>query len=91
MEQQVGPLLHGVLLECKKNSNETYDGYIQTTNGNNYYYFNHPVFLKPGNYSFNMATTQKENIDFEAVNIKFEKSKNNNFSKPILKSGEWRP
>jgi hypothetical protein len=89
MEQKVGPLLHGNLLECKQNSNGTYDGVIVTNNENKYYFFNHPVSFPRGNCSFNIATTEKENIDFEAVNIKVEKCKilRNLSKEPLVRSG----
>lgn len=71
MNTNIGPILQGIVVKNIKNINGTYDGILQTTNGNKYYYFNLNNCLNNGSYYyFNMATTNKDFIDFEAVNIK---------------------
>ena len=71
MEQKVGPLLNGVVVECVQNSDGRFDGVIATNNNKKFDYFDHEISLELGsNCSFNMATSNKEHIDFEAINIK---------------------
>lgn len=67
---EVGPIMKGIVVEIKQNNIGTYDGIIETTNKNKYHFFNNANNLNIGSYSnFNMATSNLDNIDFEAINV----------------------
>lgn len=68
--QKVGPTMTGIVVENKQNNRGTYDGIIETNNNNKYHFFNNNNCLNIGeHYIFNMATSNINNCDFEAINI----------------------
>ena len=67
-------VMKGVVIENTKNDDSTYDGVIQTSNGNKFYYFGiNQNFDIATLCEFNMSTTDKDFCDFEAVNIRPER------------------
>lgn len=71
MEQQVvGPVMKGLVISIYQNKNGTYNGVIETDNKNHYNFFNNNALLDiDKRHCFNMATSNREGYDFEAINI----------------------
>jgi hypothetical protein len=61
----------GVVVKIKQNSRGTYDGIIETSNKNKYYFFNNDKFLNTElRYNFDVTTSDIDNCDdFVAINI----------------------
>ena len=61
----------GVVVKITQNSRGTYDGIIETSNQNKYYFFNNDKFLNTElRYKFDVTTSDTDNCDdFVAINI----------------------
>ncbi len=68
--QTIGPITKGQIIKTSKNVNNTYDGIVQTSNKNKYYYFNIEKQFNINDVCvFNIATTLRNDCDFEALNV----------------------
>ena len=63
--------MEGKVIRLKMKEDGLYDGVIQTSNGNNYYFFNlsNKNLILNTNVSFDMSKTERTDIDFEAINL----------------------
>ncbi len=68
--QTVGPIMTGRVVVITQNAIGSYDGVIETSNGNKYYFVNNNALLnKETYYKFNITTGDAVNYDFKAINI----------------------